>query len=896
MDADSPSPNHDAASSDNSLQKLRSQAERKRLVSQSADEKTPEEVLRLVQELRIHQIELEMQYEELQRAQAESEAMRSQYADLYEFAPVGYCTLSGNGEIRQLNLYISQLLGLLRRELLGRRFGLFVTQEQRGQFADFLARVLQQEQRLSCSLELRRDDGTLLYVRLEGLAFTDGLGEQLCRLAVLDTTHEHQTNEALRASELRFRTLFEQSADAMLLVRNEEYIDCNDAALRLIGAVDKRQLLGKKIQELTPELQPNGKRSTDLIQQHMAEAIRRGNHRFEWWRYRLNGEGLWLEVVVTPLVVDGSTIMHVTWRDITARKRDEQRLAASEERLRLALEGSRMGVWAWDLSSDELYWDQRAQQIIGHAFDANPVPFTRLVNAIHPEDLGRATAILEKAVREHQPFELEHRVVWPDGSIRYVVATGQVLPGEPRRLTGLIRDVTTRRLEQEELNYKNRLLEHILSNTPVVLGRFTPQGEVLELLGHGLRRMNVADNELDGKPIVEVYPDAAKQMRPLLEGQSVSFITTGNFHGENLYYQNYGFFDEQKQQAILFALDVTSSEQMKAQLRSEKEFTERLLDSSVDAIAALDQRGYVTAWNRTATLQTGVAPAQALGHYIWETPLGHAHPEFRELIAQSLTGEPVTRLAMKDMTPMGGYFDLYLVPLTRREENIGALLIMRDVTEREELLTETTRLKLQQQKAVLEAIITAQEEERRHIAEALHNGVGQLLYAIKLHLEHTAELPRTSPAFSLLDEAIRATRGISFELTPGVLEDFGLETAMKELIKRIPRPPIRLQSRIPRNLPKTLQIAVYRIVQELLNNTMKHARAAEVFIYLEKEDDHLLLSVEDDGVGFDTEQTREVKGMGLSSIRSRVELLNGQFQLRSRPGHGTMVTIQLPVA
>ncbi|UOQ81279.1 sensor histidine kinase [Hymenobacter sp. 5414T-23] len=236
------------------------------------------------------------------------------------------------------------------------------------------------------------------------------------------------------------------------------------------------------------------------------------------------------------------------------------------------------------------------------------------------------------------------------------------------------------------------------------------------------------------------------------------------------------------------------------------------------------------------------------------------------------------------------------MPLTRAEEHIGALLIMRDVTEREELLAETTRLKLRQQKAVLEAILTAQEEERRRIAEALHNGVGQLLYAIKLHLEHTAELPRSSPSFGLLDEAIRTTRSISFELTPGVLEDFGLETAVKELVKRIPRPPIRLQSHIPRDLPRTLQIAVYRIVQELLNNVMKHAQAGEVFIYLEKEDDHLHLSVEDDGVGFDNQRLSKITGIGLSSIRSRVELLNGQFSLESRPGHGTIVNIQLPVA
>ncbi|UOQ81278.1 PAS domain S-box protein [Hymenobacter sp. 5414T-23] len=651
MDSNLPSPEQDMPDASAAMRHLRDRAERTRLVAESMDEKTPEEVRRLVQELQIHQIELEMQYEELQRAQAESEAMRGQYVDLYDFAPVGYCTLTRRGEIRQLNLHLSHLLGLPRRSLLGRRFGLFINPEHRNQLGEFLDKVWHSGLRQTCALQMARHDGSPFYARLEGLAFQDALEEQFCRLVVIDITPQQEAAKALGASELRFRTLFEKSSDAVLLVENECYIDCNDAALRLIGAVDKRQVIGKKILDLSPDFQPGGRRSTELVQQHMQQAQRQGNHRFEWYQQRLNGEDMWLEIVLTVLEVDSSTVMHVIWRDVTERKRNEQRLIASEERLRLALASSGMGVWVWELTSDELYWDQRAQEIIGHPFDANPVPFSRLHNAIHPEDLPRATAVLQQAMQQHQPFDLEHRVIWPNGSIRHVTVSGQVLPGEPRRLTGLIRDVTVRRQEQEELNYKNRLLEHILGNTPVVLGRMTPRGEILELVGHGLRRMGMADNELAGQNILEVYPNAAKHVQKLLAGQNVGFITSVVFYGENLYYQNYGFFDEQKQQAVIFSLDVTASEQVKAQLRSEKEFTERLLDSSVDAIAALDQNGKVTAWNRTAALQTGVSPAQALGQCLWETPLGQPYAGLQELVAQVLAGEPVTRLAMKDMTP-----------------------------------------------------------------------------------------------------------------------------------------------------------------------------------------------------------------------------------------------------
>ncbi|SNC59816.1 PAS domain S-box-containing protein [Hymenobacter gelipurpurascens] len=893
-------PHHDPQSdSAQALRHLRDDAERKRLVAQSIETKTPEEVRQLAQGLQIHQIELEMQLEELQRAQVESESIRAQYVDLYDFAPIGYCTLTQAGEIRQLNLHLSNLLGHTRRELLGRSFALFVALPQRNEFSEFLEAAMQQEQRQSCEVEIRCSSGTSIFARLQGLAYTDANGERLCRLVVLDVTPQRTATEALKASELRFRTLFEQSADAVLLVENGYYIDCNNAAMRLLGATDKSQILGKTIQETSPEFQPNGQRSSTLVMEYMLRAQQQGSYRFEWLRNRLTGEALWMEIVVTPLVVEGSTVLHVLWRDITERKFNDQRLRASEERLRLALQGSAMGVWVWDLNTDELYWDQRAQEIIGHPFNANPVSFSRLMAAIHPEDLANASAVLLRARQNQQPFELEHRVVWPDGTIRFVTTSGQVLPvapGEPLRLTGLIRDVTARYEREEELDYKNRLLEHIVNNTPVILGRLTPEGKYLELIGKGLRRMEIADNQLANQSIFDLFPNVSEEVKPLLAGQQVSFISRGPHNDEMLYFQNYGFFDEQKKQAILFAIDITASEQMKVQLHTEKEFTEQLLDSTVDMIAALNQEGHITAWNHTAEIQTGLSAEQVLGHPLREFQLSNNQTEFCASIDKALHGEPVTRLGWKDIIRTGAYYDVYLVPLLRDNANVGALLIMREATAREELLIETTRLKLRQQKEVLDAILTAQEDERRRIAEALHNGVGQLLYAIKLHLENTAELPRTNAGLALLDEAIRATRGISFELTPGVLEDFGLETALKELVKRIPKPPIRLHCDIPRNLPRTIQVALYRIVQELLNNIMKHAKAGEVFVYLEQVDQQLHLSVEDDGIGFEYQQTTPSKGIGLSSIRNRVELLNGHFTIQSRPGHGTIVTIQVPLA
>jgi signal transduction histidine kinase len=223
-----------------------------------------------------------------------------------------------------------------------------------------------------------------------------------------------------------------------------------------------------------------------------------------------------------------------------------------------------------------------------------------------------------------------------------------------------------------------------------------------------------------------------------------------------------------------------------------------------------------------------------------------------------------------------GFFD---------EEQQEAIIFALDITDSEHFKEMATRQQLRQQQEVLSAILTTQEEERRRIAEALHNGVGQLLYGTRLHLDGLppSEAVRTSK--DLLNEAIRATRTISFELTPSILEDFGLAVALQELVSRIPSSlavDLNLHG-LEHALPPLLATAVYRIVQELLNNVMKHAQAREVFVQVTHEDDQVYLSVEDDGVGFDAEGAVPRAGSGLAGIRTRVELLGGTFSFLQVP-------------
>ena len=222
---------------------------------------------------------------------------------------------------------------------------------------------------------------------------------------------------------------------------------------------------------------------------------------------------------------------------------------------------------------------------------------------------------------------------------------------------------------------------------------------------------------------------------------------------------------------------------------------------------------------------------------------------------------------------------------------------VRDVTARRQAQEEADALRLNQQKAVFEAVLAAQEEERRRMAETLHNGVGQLLYLTKLRLAQGTGVS-LEPAIRLLDEAIRDVRTLSAELAPSVLEDFGLKAALETMAKRVPKQQLRVQCNfqgLDGSLPPTLQTLIYRMVQELLNNVIKHAAAEEVFLHVVREADQITVNVDDDGQGFEGAASHaEASGIGLTSIRSQVARLGGQLHITSHPGCGTAVSIVLP--
>jgi len=229
--------------------------------------------------------------------------------------------------------------------------------------------------------------------------------------------------------------------------------------------------------------------------------------------------------------------------------------------------------------------------------------------------------------------------------------------------------------------------------------------------------------------------------------------------------------------------------------------------------------------------------------------------------------------------------------------------ILMDVTERERLVEESRRLRNEKQRIILSSAFEAQEKERYRISNALHDSVCQLLYGIRLNLQNIGLKMNLDEPFKkvnrLLDDALKETRELSYELTPSILRDFGFSAGILEMARRLSTSEFVIKTSITPGvdeLPQEIQLYLFRIIQELISNCIKHSGANLAKIIVQIERDTFRATVSDNGHGFRTgEEDALLQGSGLRSIRNRIFLLNGNMELStSEKGSSIRISFSHP--
>lgn len=246
------------------------------------------------------------------------------------------------------------------------------------------------------------------------------------------------------------------------------------------------------------------------------------------------------------------------------------------------------------------------------------------------------------------------------------------------------------------------------------------------------------------------------------------------------------------------------------------------------------------------------------------------------------------------------YTGLAVVALT-----LFILLYFRQKNRKDKIIADQMIRQLEEEKKLMAAklLVEGQEEERKRIAVELHDGLGVLLSATRMQFSSIKDTsPENKPlidrATQLLEQAAGDVRKISHNMMPGLLTNLGFYDAAEDLVDKLNESgQIRAVCEIEENLarlPENNEIMLYRIVQELVNNTLKHAEASFISLHIGTIDGKLEIRYSDDGKGFIVENMLESQSIGLKSIQSRVSFLNGFLEIQSSPGKGTRCYIRIP--
>lgn len=483
-----------------SVDVLRRQAEEllKANVPESGFSRSDDESQRLLHELQVHQIELEIQNAEIRQARDELEMVLGKYTDLYDFAPVGYFTLDRNGAISAVNLSGATLLGVERVTLLGQPFGLFVKSESRALFSDFLGKIFSTRDKVSHEVALTAKKNLPLIVQVEAVSFGSGLE---CRVAVIDITErilmEEKTAHLASFPQMNPNPVLEVDSSGRITFFNP-------------AAAKTLETLGMDGADMAAFLPPD-----------MGSIIEDPG--------RVNEATLYREISImdrifgeTILLIPKFSVARIYAYDITVRVRAEEALRSSEALYRAIGESIDYGIWICAPDGRNIYASESFLNMVG--INQKQCSDFGWGEMLHPDDTKVTIDAWKECVRVGGPWDREHRFRGVDGKWHPILARGVTVRDDQGAVTswaGINLDISD--LKQAEEALQQVLSELKAANVELEAFNYT--------VSHDLRRpltilnsycqmlQELCGNKLDEKCrgyIQKIY-DGTLQMNRLID-------------------------------------------------------------------------------------------------------------------------------------------------------------------------------------------------------------------------------------------------------------------------------------------------------------------------------------------------------------------------------------------
>lgn len=316
----------------------------------------------------------------------------------------------------------------------------------------------------------------------------------------------------------RLNVIFEESTDAHLLFNDTGIIDCNNAAVKMIGCNNKQELLSYHPSVFSPEYQPDGKLSSEKSLEMDAIARKNGVHNFEWVHKKINGEEFPVEVTLNTVKIDGKPAMLVVWHDITERKRSEEQLKRSEAILNETQQLTHSGSWESDLVTGVNTWSAEAFRIFGLTPEGTGPLSDVFGQMIHPEDRGIYYEAIKLAIHQKQPADFEIRIIRKDGVTRWLRAIGKPFinpQGVVTKLHGAISDITEQKETREAARLKHEQLTRFIMFAPVAIAMLDKNMHYIAASNVWKQDYKLGNIDIIGKSHYEIFPGILKERTAL---------------------------------------------------------------------------------------------------------------------------------------------------------------------------------------------------------------------------------------------------------------------------------------------------------------------------------------------------------------------------------------------
>ncbi len=613
---------------------------------------------------------------------------------------------------------------------------------------------------------------------------------------------------------------------------------------------------------------------------------------------------------------------------------DEQLFNTAEQerqRLNVLLRSLPDPVWLKDASgvfiacnpAMEKFIKRSAEQIIGHT-----------TADLCPPEMAKEFAATDRIVAEtRQQFTCCESYPHPDGSTAYFIITRCPVLDADGRLTailGIARDITAEQKAHFELAASEKRFHTLFDSATELIvvadmdGRFVDVNRrACEALGYsreellGLRvtdiQSEVGIEELKRLWLSDEGPQGITLRRKVIRKDGSDFPADVRVKSLEIDNQRY---------SMAVARDITAQIAAELQLRASNELNQAIFDATTAQMAVIDANGDLiavnAAWTRFAeehSCDPHQEPRTGLGSNFFQACCQDCQPDTDQAhmaaagVRAVLNGQ-TERFSMesKCATPERTlWFMMNATPL--KTGNGGAVITYLDITGIKE--AQETQIRYSQQlQALARKHQEIEEKERLRLSMELHDQIGQSLAALKMSLaqsrrgitENPASEAALAQAMNIVDSVAKTTHDISHRLRPPLLDELGIKSALSWHIGNLPYPEnirITFEEDIgTARFPESVELACFRIIQEALNNALRHAEPTEIKVKIYSTADHLCLAVDDDGRGFDPdiqlEPNEQWISLGLIGIRERIAQLGGSLTIDSKPNAGTQVSACLP--